>query len=183
MSLCQQARSSDPAPSTPTPASALDDALVERRDRTMLKCAVVGQATGILMERLDLPAEPALAMISQVAAEEGRPAMDVATRLVQMRQLRERSNIRPAPVPEPVLDADPGPVADLSPREVEVLTMVALGSTNDEIATALYLSLNTVKTYIRTSYRKIGATRRAQAVIWGREHGLVGTGSPPPTAA
>lgn len=55
---------------------------------------------------------------------------------------------------------------DLSAREREVLLLVATGSTNQEVADTLYVSLNTVKTYLRTAYRKIGVSRRSQAVLW-----------------
>lgn len=57
--------------------------------------------------------------------------------------------------------------AHLSPREVQILELVCSGLTNAEIATRLFLSINSVKTYIRTLYRKIGVTRRAQCVAWG----------------
>jgi DNA-binding CsgD family transcriptional regulator len=53
-----------------------------------------------------------------------------------------------------------------------VLELVTVGCSNDEIAKRLFLSINSVKSYIRTGYRKIGATRRTQAVLWGVEHGL-----------
>jgi two-component system, NarL family, response regulator LiaR len=60
----------------------------------------------------------------------------------------------------------------LTPRELEVLTLITQGRTNQEIADEVYISINSVKTYVRTAYRKIGATRRAQAVSWGVQHGL-----------
>lgn len=60
----------------------------------------------------------------------------------------------------------------LTPRELEVLTLITRGHTNQEIANEVYISINSVKTYIRTAYHKIGATRRAQAVSWGVQHGL-----------
>lgn len=63
-------------------------------------------------------------------------------------------------------------LAGLTGRELEVLEMITLGYSNDEIARRLYLSINSVKTYVRTGYRKIGATRRTQAVLWGIQHGL-----------
>lgn len=54
----------------------------------------------------------------------------------------------------------------LSRRERQVLLLVAAGRTNQEIADELYVSVNTIKTYLRTSYRKIGVSRRSQAVLW-----------------
>ena len=60
----------------------------------------------------------------------------------------------------------------LTDRELSILELVGAGVLNQDIADRLYLSLNTVKTYIRTAYRKIGVTRRAQAVRWAVHHGL-----------
>ena len=60
--------------------------------------------------------------------------------------------------------------AGLSRREVDVLVLVAEGLTNSDIATEAYLSPNTVKSYLRNAYRKIGATNRVEAVIWTVEH-------------
>lgn len=56
---------------------------------------------------------------------------------------------------------------DLSKREREMITLISQGLSNQEIAETLFLSINSVKTYIRTAYHRIGATRRSQAVIWG----------------
>ncbi len=50
------------------------------------------------------------------------------------------------------------------------MALIALGLTNQEIATQLFLSINSVKTHIRSAYRRIGVTRRSQAVIWGIAH-------------
>jgi RNA polymerase sigma factor (sigma-70 family) len=62
--------------------------------------------------------------------------------------------------------------AHLSNREVSVLELVSRGLPNQDIAAELYVSVNTVKTYIRSAYRKIGASRRAQAVLWAVHHDL-----------
>jgi len=72
-------------------------------------------------------------------------------------------------------------VANLSAREAEVITMIAAGMSNQEIADLSYLSINSVKTYIRTAYGKIGLQRRAQAVRWAIDNGFVAT--PDTTAA
>ncbi|WP_122817977.1 helix-turn-helix transcriptional regulator [Nocardioides pantholopis] len=66
----------------------------------------------------------------------------------------------------------PGQDHGLSAREAEMLTFITRGLTNEEITRQAYLSVNTVKTYIRTAYRKIGVTSRAQAVAWGMRHGF-----------
>src|SRR5690606_32816962 len=66
----------------------------------------------------------------------------------------------------------PGAEHGLSPRESDVLRMISLGLTNEDIVKRTGLSPNTVKSYIRNAYRKAGLTRRSEAVRWGIEHGL-----------
>ena len=66
----------------------------------------------------------------------------------------------------------------LTPRELEVLSLITQGLTNQEIADRAYISINSVKTYVRTAYRKIGVTRRSQAVSWGLRSGFVGGDRP-----
>jgi DNA-binding NarL/FixJ family response regulator len=63
----------------------------------------------------------------------------------------------------------PGP---LSERETEVLVLLAQGLTNRQIADALYLSPETVKTYVSRLYAKLGVTNRASAVVWAMERDL-----------
>ncbi|WP_394276121.1 response regulator transcription factor [Luteococcus sp.] len=66
----------------------------------------------------------------------------------------------------------PGRNEGLSMRESEMITLICQGLSNEQIAQDLFLSPNSVKSYIRSAYRKIGATSRSQAVIWGLEHGM-----------
>jgi two-component system, NarL family, response regulator LiaR len=66
----------------------------------------------------------------------------------------------------------PGREHGLTARESEVLALITQGLSNKEIAQRTYLSINSVKTYIRTAYRKIDVTRRSQAVAWGMRHGF-----------
>ena len=66
----------------------------------------------------------------------------------------------------------PGRSVGLSPREAEVLALIARGLTNQEIAERAYLTINSVKSYIRSAYRKIGVERRTQAVLWALENGF-----------
>lgn len=67
----------------------------------------------------------------------------------------------------------PATVDDLTGREREILELIANGYSNAEISRMLYLSMNTVKTYVRTSYRKIGAESRSHAIVWGVRNGLM----------
>src|SRR5580700_7805044 len=58
-------------------------------------------------------------------------------------------------------------------RELEILTLVARGLSNREIATQLFVSENTVKTHCARTFDKLGAARRTQAVQRGKELGLL----------
>ncbi len=66
----------------------------------------------------------------------------------------------------------PGRRSGLSPREAEILALITQGLSNQDIADRAFLSINSVKTYIRTAYRRIGVTSRTQAVLWGVENGF-----------
>jgi DNA-binding NarL/FixJ family response regulator len=68
--------------------------------------------------------------------------------------------------------AAPADTSGLTGREREVLQLIATGISNEEIAAALYVSLPTVKTHVRSLLGKIDASNRVQAVIWAYEHGL-----------
>src|SRR5207342_2947839 len=67
----------------------------------------------------------------------------------------------------------PGRGAGLSDRESEILALITQGKSNAEVAKLTYLSPNTVKSYIRTIYRKIDVGSRTQAVLWGVQHGFM----------
>ena len=110
---------------------------------------------------LKLPAEELLAGIEQDPREPGPPQGSCLPRV----RATQRSS---------------GPGSPL--RELDVLRLVGAGLTNQEIADTLYLSINSVKTYIRTAYQKIGAHRRPQAVVWAERHGLTSRqpGTPTP---
>ncbi len=60
----------------------------------------------------------------------------------------------------------------LTPREIDVLSLITQGFSNQEIAEIRYLSINSVKTYIRSAYRRIGVSNRSQAVVWCLQHGF-----------
>jgi len=67
----------------------------------------------------------------------------------------------------------PGRGEGLTDREAEVLALITQAKNNAEIAALTYLSLNTVKSYIRTLYRKIEVDSRSQAVLWGVRNGFM----------
>ena len=81
-------------------------------------------------------------------------------------------NEQAAPAPftlnQPQLDA-----LGITPRELEILTLIAQGLSNREIANSLYVSESTVKTHCSRAFDKLGARRRTQAVQLGKQLGLL----------
>lgn len=95
--------------------------------------------------------------------------VDGLVRIAQGEQVVLRGTGRMAG--DPSLDW-PGRSADLTAREAEILALITQGKSNREIAETLFLSINTIKSAIRTAYRKIGAVNRVEAVLWGTRNGM-----------
>jgi DNA-binding NarL/FixJ family response regulator len=85
---------------------------------------------------------------------------------VQLRVIRALSGDVRTPRREPALPDD------LSPREAEVLRLIAQGLNNREIAERLFVTEATVKTHINNIFGKAGLRDRAQAVVYAIRHGL-----------
>ncbi len=86
---------------------------------------------------------------------------------VQQRLLAAVLQEQPAPTPSPQELPD-----GLTPREAEVLRLIAAGLSNAEIAQALVVSSATVKSHVNRVFYKVGARDRAQAVRYAYEHGI-----------
>lgn len=113
--------------------------------------AIEAGATGYLLK--DTPRDELFAAIRTVAQGKAVLAPTVALRLVQQRQM---------------------PVAEIvSARELEVLTLVARGASNREIARSLHLSEATVKTHLIHLFGKLGVNDRTAAVTVALERGLL----------
>lgn len=86
---------------------------------------------------------------------------------------RGETVVSPAPEEGPTLQGDwPGKDEGLTAREAEVVALITQGYSNADIASLASLSINSVKSYIRSSYRKMGVTSRTNAVLWGLDHGM-----------
>ncbi len=119
-------------------------------------------ASGFLLK--DVPADQLAHAIRVAAAREALLAPSVTRRLIA-------TFTRAAPAgPEPVSG-----LADLTPREVEVLVLLAEGLSNAEIAARLFLGEATVKTHVARILTKLGVRDRVQAVIAAFRSGLVAT--------
>jgi DNA-binding CsgD family transcriptional regulator len=90
------------------------------------------------------------------------------------RQQRVVTKEVPAPAGEPFLpDQRKREDLGITPREMEILELIAQGMSNREIAGKLFVSENTVKTHSSRVFDKLGAKRRTQAVQLGKEFGLL----------
>jgi DNA-binding NarL/FixJ family response regulator len=118
-------------------------------------------ASGFLLK--DTPPAELVAGVRTVAAGEALLAPAVTRRLIGRFGSRVRAA---APGPD-------GPMATLTDREREVLKLVAAGLSNAEIATAMVISHETVKTYVSRILAKLDLRDRVQAVVFAHRIGLV----------
>ncbi len=94
---------------------------------------------------------------------------------LRMTRARERVIVREIAVPASAFVRDTRRVKALgiTPRELEILELIASGLSNREIAERIFVSENTVKTHSSRLFDKLGARRRTQAVQLGKEAGLI----------
>ena len=122
-------------------------------------------ASGFLLK--DAPPHDLISAVRVVAAGDALLAPSVTRRLIS-----EFARQRPAP-----RRRDPARrLAQLTPRETEVLELVARGLSNQEIAATLVVAEQTVKTHLGRILAKLGLRDRAQAVVFAYESGLVTPG-------
>ena len=117
-------------------------------------------ASGFLLK--DAPAADLLAGVRVVAAGDALLAPSITRRLIGD-FARRRRHERPRP------DA----VATLTPRELDVLRLIARGLSNAEIAGELFLAEQTVKTHVGHVLTKLALRDRTQAVVYAYENGLI----------
>jgi DNA-binding NarL/FixJ family response regulator len=126
-------------------------------------------ASGFLLK--DITAERLFDAVRVIAAGDALLAPAVTRRLIsEFARLRSAPDARPS-------RAYPA-LADLTPRETEVLRLVAEGLSNHQIADRLAVTEETVKTHVSRLLRKLGLRDRTQAVIAAYESGLIVPGTP-----
>ena len=119
-------------------------------------------ASGFLLK--DARAEELRQAVRMVASGDALLSPAITRRLIESYTRRPPSTVHPAPL------------AELTPRELEVLRLVARGLSNADIAGALFVGDATVKTHVARIFSKLDLHDRAQAVVLAYESGLVQPG-------
>jgi DNA-binding NarL/FixJ family response regulator len=122
-------------------------------------------ASGFLLK--DVPSDQLVAGICTVAAGDALLAPTLTRRLIE--------HFVHSPPPDA---AAPRGLDQLTERELEVLTLLARGLSNNEIATALFLGEATIKTHIGRILQKLSLRDRVQAVVYAYESGLIRPSQP-----
>ena len=130
------------------------------RDAYIYEALRIG-ASGFLLK--DAPSDRLLDAVRVAAAGDALLAPSVTRRLIEQF----------ARLARPATGEVPAALAELTPRELDVLRLAARGLSNAEIAERLVLGENTVKTHVARVLRKLGLRDRTQAVVVAYETGLV----------
>jgi two-component system response regulator NreC len=178
------------------------DVVAEAGDADTAARYVLGHKPAILVLDLSMPGTPSLELLPKIAESSPETAVVVLTMQNEPAFAREairqgvrgyvikqsaaselvdavraaiagETYINPQLGARMVAEADVGPPDDLTPREIEVLGLVALGYMNPEIAEQLVLSVRTVETHRANIQRKTGLTTRAELVAYALDHALV----------
>lgn len=101
--------------------------------------------------------------------------VDGTSMLIALEHAAAGHPVPAAPTTEPELPSTSvwlGEREGLSAREAAIVSLIVAGLSNQEIAGALYMSMHSIKTHIRSAYRKMGVTSRTHAILWGVNHGF-----------
>ena len=118
-------------------------------------------ARGYLLKNIDT--EFLLESIQRAVRGESVMSPQIAHKLADFLRVQPKSNAA-------VVEVNPG---KLSPREREIIVMLAHGSSNKEIARILNLSESTIKIHVQGILRKLNLAKRVQAAVYAVEHGLI----------
>jgi len=155
-------------PSNPSPSS---------RTRALRNILFYGVVAGLLITVLKLTEYRFLVVAHSLEIYGGLVAVIFAALGIWLglTLTRRKSDPLPAPTPSSPFSPDTGRLAQLgiTPREFEILGLIAAGLSNREIAERLFVSENTVKTHASRLLDKLGARRRTQAVQLAKEARLL----------
>lgn len=139
-------------------------------DQNFVHGAISAGASGFLLK--DVEPEELLSAIRTVYSGEAVLSPRITAQVLQ--QLRTEQSTKPASPSTPAAAAAVTPPAvDLTPRELDVLKLIALGYSNTEISECEFVSMATVKTHVRHILTKTGSRDRVHAVLYALTHGVV----------
>lgn len=140
-------------------------------DADFVRRSLAVGASGFLLK--DCQPEELLHAIRVIASGEAMLAPRITTMVLA--QLAEKAQLPAAGqgIGSGQVVVQAGMLEVLTPREQEILSLMARGLSNDEIAAASFVSLSTVKTHVRHIFEKTGARDRVAAVLWAFTSGLV----------
>ena len=130
------------------------------RDEYVYEALRVG-ASGFVLK--DIPPERLVDAVRVVASGQALLSPSITRRLIEEFVRRPPTSVRQRP----------REIEDLTPRELEILGLVARGLSNSEIATRAFVSELTVKTHVSRILMKLSLRDRVQAVVYAYENGLV----------
>src|SRR5215475_8477327 len=130
------------------------------RDEYVYEALRVG-ASGFVLK--DIPPERLVDAVRVVASGQALLSPSITRRLIEEFVRRPPTSVRQRP----------REIEDLTPRELEILGLIARGLSNSEIATRAFVSELTVKTHVSRILMKLGLRDRVQAVVYANENGLV----------
>jgi len=143
--------------------------------RALRDILLYGLCGGVLITLLKLTEYRFLVVEHSVELYGGLIAAIFASLGIWLGLTLTRKKAQPVPPPSGPFTPDQGRLSDLgiTPRELEILGLIAAGLSNREIAGRLFVSENTVKTHSSRLFDKLGAKRRTQAVQLGKEARLI----------
>jgi DNA-binding NarL/FixJ family response regulator len=124
--------------------------------------ALEAGASGFLLK--DAEPEDIVRAVRQVAA--GRGTLDQSLTRRVLREFADRRRLQPVTMPRAA-------AADLTPRERDILLLLAQGMSNEEIAAELVVEISTVKSHLARMMPKLGVRSRLQAVVWAYQNRVV----------
>ncbi|GAA4157109.1 response regulator transcription factor [Gryllotalpicola daejeonensis] len=163
-------------PSTQVDLSLYDTFAAAAGDRDEVKALAHNPLAGrVVVYSWDLDEQLVARALANGAAgyvSKGLPARELVAALLAVHRGEGPVHAVPEGAPAATIGDWPGREEGLTQREAEILALITQGLSNAEIVERTHLSINSIKSYIRSCYRRIGVTNRSNAILWGVEHGF-----------
>lgn len=144
-----------------------------RARRALREVALYGLAGGILITVLKFTEYRFLVLEHSLELYGGLVAVLFSALGIWLGLTLTRRKAQPSPTTPFSVDQQRQSELGITPRELEILGLIAAGLSNREIADRLFVSENTIKTHSSRLFDKLGARRRTQAVQLGKEARLI----------